>query len=399
MINREKLYRFPWSKTDNPGGWIEVTDICDLHCPGCYRHQIEGHRKIETIKNEIDDLVKLTNCDSIAIAGGEPLGYPDLNEVIRYISAKKIKPMVYTNGVLLTSEMVTDLKKAGLSKIHFHIDSAQERPGWSGKDETGLNELRKHYADMLYKTRTIQCGYHITVTRSNIRFIPDVLKWGMSNIDRVHHISFLAFRAICKNPAYYLVANGKFIDPEEAYTGNPEPDDVSITTEEMYNYILSVNQDLRPAAYLNGTTVHETNKFLIIVNAGSKTNHYGVVGSKTLETAQVFYHLFKGRYFAFLENPRPGKKLFLLSLLDNEVRGSFINYLKVSLKNPLRFFDRLYLQSIHLQQPIEQIGDTINLCDDCVNMMVYKGRLVNSCRLDEYRMFGGPINIIRKEND
>lgn len=397
MINRKELYRFPWSKTDNPGGWIEVTDICDLHCPGCYRHQIEGHRDLEIIKKDIDDLIRLTNCDSIAIAGGEPLGYPDLIEVIRYISSKKIKPMVYTNGVLLTPEMADEFRKAGLSKIHFHIDSSQERPGWTGKNEVQLNELRKHYADMLYKTSKIQCGYHITVNRSNITFIPDVIKWCAENIDRVHHFSFLAFRAICKDPVYQLIANGKIIDPEQALGSNPDPSEISITTEEMFGHVLKANPGLRPAAYLNGTSVHETNKFLIIVNAGSRKNHFGVVGHKTLEISQVFYHLFKGRYFAFLDKSSPGKILFLMSLFDKEVRKTFKEYLKVSLKNPVRFFDRLYLQSIHLQQPIEQIGEMINLCDDCVNMMVYEGRLVNSCRLDEYRMFGGPMNIIKKE--
>lgn len=30
--------------TDNPGGWIEVTDHCNLHCPGCYRKRTEGRR-------------------------------------------------------------------------------------------------------------------------------------------------------------------------------------------------------------------------------------------------------------------------------------------------------------------------------------------------------------------
>jgi hypothetical protein len=30
--------------------------------------------------------------------------------------------------------------------------------------------------------------------------------------------------------------------------------------------------------------------------------------------------------------------------------------------------------------------------------MVYRGRLINSCRLDEYRMHGGPIQPIRKPN-
>ncbi len=396
MVSREKLYRFPWSKTDNPGGWIEVTDLCDLHCPGCYRHQIEGHRDLTVIKSDIDSLIKLTNCDCVAIAGGEPLGYPDLVEVVRYVSSKKLKPMVLTNGVLLTPEMALDLKKAGLSKIHFHIDSAQQRPGWEGKTEPELNNLRLHYAEMLRKSGKIQCGFHVTITRSNIRYIPDLVKWCHKNMARVQHMSFLAFRAICSDPEYQLVANGRIIDPGQTFGSNPEPSEVSITTEEMYAKVLEADPELKPSAYLNGTTVHEINKFLIMVSAGSARKHYGTIGPKTMELAQSFYHLFKGRYFAYAENPRAGKKIFLMSVFDREVRKTFARYLKASIKNPIRLFDRIYLQSIHLQQPIEMLDGQINLCDDCVNMMVYRGRLVNSCRLDEYRLLGGPINIIKK---
>ena len=398
MIPREKLYRFPWSKTDNPGGWIEVTDICNLQCPGCYRHQLEGHREVEHVKNDIDDLIRLTNCDSIAVAGGEPLDYPYLIEVINYIASKKVKPMIYTNGILLTPELANDLKKAGLSKIHFHIDSAQNRPDWAGKSEVELNELRQYYADILWKTKKIQCGFHVTVFRSNIKSIPEILKWCERNIAKVQHISFLAFRAIAKNPEYKLVANGKIIDPEKSFGSSPKPEEINITTEELYQYILKGNANLRPAAYLNGTAIHETNKFLIFVNAGSSKNQFGVLGPKTLELAQMFYHFFNGRYFAFLENPRPGKKLFLASIFDKEVRIAFNKYLKTSLRNPLRLFDKIYLQSIHLQQPIEFLNGKINLCDDCVNMMVYNGRLINSCRLDEYRIFGDAIEIIKQEN-
>jgi MoaA/NifB/PqqE/SkfB family radical SAM enzyme len=78
MIERKKLYRFPWSKTDNPGGWIEVTDICDMQCPGCYRSQMEGHRDLKAVFKDIEDTVAMTNCDCITIAGGEPLAYPHL---------------------------------------------------------------------------------------------------------------------------------------------------------------------------------------------------------------------------------------------------------------------------------------------------------------------------------
>ena len=398
MIQREKLYRLPWSKTDNPGGWIEVTDTCDLHCPGCYRHQIEGHRPADTVKKDIDVLIRLTNCDSIAITGGEPLGYPDLTEIVRYIASKKIKPMIFTNGLLLTPELAENLIKAGLSKIHFHIDSAQERPGWTGKTETELNALRQYYADMLWNTRKIQCGFHVTVFRSNLQYIPEIVRWCQENIARVHHISFLAYRAVAPDPVYQLVANGKIIDPEQFFGSKPEPEEINITTEEMYTYVLKANPNLRPSVYLNGTSVHETNKFLIIVNAATSRKHLGVLGPKTMEMAQVFYHLFNGRYFAFLENTRLGKKLFFMSLFDKEVKKTFANYLKGSLRNPIRFFDRVYTQSIHLQQPIEFLEGMINLCDDCVNMMVYDGRLINSCRLDEYRMFGGPINIVKQKD-
>ena len=135
-----------------------------------------------------------------------------------------------------------------------------------------------------------------------------------------------------------------------------------------------------------------------MVNASTSRNHLGVLGPKAMEMAQMFYHLFNGRYFAFLENPRPGKKLFFLSPFDSEIKKAFGNYLKASLKNPVRLFDKVYAQSIHLQQPIEILNGMVNLCDDCVNMMVYNGKLINSCRLDEYRLFGGPINIIKQNN-
>jgi hypothetical protein len=58
--------------------------------------------------------------------------------------------------------------------------------------------------------------------------------------------------------------------------------------------------------------------------------------------------------------------------------------------------DKIYMQTISLHQPREIFKGETNLCDGCINMMVYKGKLINSCRLDEYRMFGGPIEPVKK---
>jgi len=93
-----------------------------------------------------------------------------------------------------------------------------------------------------------------------------------------------------------------------------------------------------------------------------------------------------------------GKKIFILSLLDRKVRKAFVNFLKAFIRNPSRIFDGIYVQCINLQQPNEIIKGKKNLCDGCLNMMIYKGELINSCQLDEYRLFGGPVTSCLDKN-
>ena len=37
MIDKRDLYRLPWSMNDNAIAWLEITDICNIYCEGCYR--------------------------------------------------------------------------------------------------------------------------------------------------------------------------------------------------------------------------------------------------------------------------------------------------------------------------------------------------------------------------
>lgn len=392
------MYRFPWSKTDNPGGWIEVTDVCDMQCPGCYRSHLEGHRPLDAVYKDIVDTAALTNCDYITIAGGEPLGYPHLIEVVKFISRMKIKPIIISNGLLLTPGYASELKKAGLAKIHLHIDSLQKREGWTGKTETELNDLRQFYADMLWETKSIQCGFHVTVFRANLEYINLVVAWCLKNLHKVQHISFIAYRAIADDSRYQFIAEGKFIDPSEHSSMNPDPYEISITSEEMYDSLIKEYPGLHASAYLNGTAKYEINKFINIAAIGSKRVWMGVLGARTVELSQVAYHFFKRRYFAFLDSPKVGRKVFLASIFDPEVRSIFKNFLRAVLRNPGELFGGIYVQSIHFQQPNEVDEGTINFCDDCPNMMAYNGKLINSCRLDEYRKYGGPLQIIKSVN-
>jgi hypothetical protein len=35
ILDHTKMYRLPYTKNDNPKGWIEITTHCNKQCPGC----------------------------------------------------------------------------------------------------------------------------------------------------------------------------------------------------------------------------------------------------------------------------------------------------------------------------------------------------------------------------
>lgn len=395
-IQRDKLYRFPWSKTDNPGGWVEVTDECNLKCPGCYRHTLEGHRSLEDIKADILLCHQLTNCDRMAIAGGEPLLYPHICEVVAFINQHKMKPVLLTNGEKLTKELAQEFKRAGLAKYHFHVDSGQRRPGWEGKNEAEMNELRQHFADLCWDVGGVQCGYNITIFRSSLDYLPDIVSWCRENIHKVQHVSLVAVRGIPISESIEYKVDGRTIDATQFQHTFKDSCAIDISTDEMFGLLENHFKTYQASAYLGGTLDPNTYKFLVTINMGSKGGYYGIMGAKSLEIIQAFYHLAKGRYFTFLRNQKVGKKAFALSAFDKDLRQSSWNYLKACAKNPLLIFDAIYVQSVSLQQPNEYLRGGANLCDGCMNMMVYEGQLINSCRLDEYRMMGGLIYPVNK---
>lgn len=389
--DRKNMYKMPWSGTDNQAGWIEVTDKCDLFCNGCYRHKIEGHKPLEEIKNEIALCSKITNSDVMVIAGGEPLIYPYIFEVVEYISSLGIKPLILSNGLSFTRSMARDFKKAGLSRIHFHIDTSQKRNSWENKNESELNELRQYYADLLWETKGIQCGFHITVRKENLIQIPSVIRWYRINMHKVQHLSLIALRGIPYDESIEYYAGKEAIPIEKLINCFTDPSDIEITTEQLYEQIQKAYKDYFPAAYINGDSFTETNKQLIFINIGSADRFYGSFGKLSVELSQVFNHLFRGKYLSYMSNPVIGKKVFLLSIFDKQVRKASAQFFRNGIRNPLLLFSKVYIQSLILQQPIEFINGEKNVCDHCINPMLYKGKLINPCQLDEFRLYGGML--------
>jgi hypothetical protein len=290
-------------------------------------------------------------------------------------------------------QFARDLKEAGLFQFYLHVDRNQERPGWTGKSEYQMNALRQHFADLLHKAG-VWCGFNVTIRHSNFEEVKDILGWYRSNISRVSHLSLIAFRGIQSYDGYELFADGNRVDPQLFSNNLKNEAEINISTldiyHDIYHKLLQTYPGLYPCSYLNGTSDMNTFKMLIINSIGSDKKIYGDMGGKTIEIYQFLKHLVTGKYEATV--PSPGKSIFLLSFFDKRIRKALANYLTEIARNPMRLFDGIYVQSLVLQQPFEFIDHEANLCDGCVNLMPYQGKMINSCRLDEYRLAGGPLS-------
>jgi hypothetical protein len=152
------------------------------------------------------------------------------------------------------------------------------------------------------------------------------------------------------------------------------------------------------SGYLGGSLRHDTFKWLISAQVGSRNQVYGSVGKRTMEVAQTRHHFFTGRYLAYLSDPSVGRKIFLLSPWDATLRKAWKNKIGQTLRHPNRLFEKIYVQSIGIIQAPDVLPDgRADMCDSCPDITIYDGKFVNSCRMDEYRLFGGFISVVDKE--
>jgi len=407
--DKRKLYRLPWSTNDNPIGWVEITDICNIHCDGCYRLVMgEGHKPLSQIKEEILFLKKWRNCDGISLAGGEPILHPQIIEIIQFITGNKMKSLILTNGYALDEKLLLQLKKAGLTGLSFHIDTTQTRPEFKKikpEHETDLNDLRLKAARRLKKISGYYAHFGITVTRSNLHEVPDLLKWAIDNMDVVGGISLITYRGvpIHEGVEFHDQTGRKvpILPGSLGYSVLPEQmSNANVTSQEVYAVIKEHFPEYEATAYLGGTVDHSSFKWLIgnfITNKKGKI--FGAYGSKTMELVQTFHHIWYGKYLVY-PKIKMGKRIFLMSLFDKTVRKAFGKFIVYCLKNPLRFFYRVKAIGIGVIQAPDVLPDgRIDMCDDCPDMCVFNGTLVNSCRLDECRKYGCllHVNVVNDE--
>ncbi len=397
-LDPQNYYRLPWNLTDNAISWLEPTWKCNIYCEGCYRiNDPRGHKSLERIKEELAVFKKYRRTDGVSIAGGDPLIHPEIVEVVRMVAEVGLKPILNTNGVALTKEMLKELKAAGAKGFTFHVDSKQHRPHWKNKTEIELNELREHFAEMLHEIGGFSCAFNSTVYGDTLQYIPDLVDWAQKHIDKVHVMVFIAFRAAELDGRFDYYAGAEKVDMSQVPYIKPDDRRTDILSTEIYAVIKERFPEFDSAAYLGGTHKPDSFKWLLSGRIGTKKKIYGYVGPKFIEMAQVFHHLRHGRYLAYTDPKvhHRGKSMLLLSPFDPRLRKIAGNYFLAAIKNPLRLFSRLHYQSIMIIQPADILEDGAqNMCDGCPDMTVLDGKLVWSCRIEEPLRYGRFVHMV-----
>jgi len=144
------------------------TRACNLRCLHCYANAggepAAGEMDTAAARRFIDDLAAF-RVPVLLFSGGEPLMRPDFFELAAYAREKGIRPVVSTNGTLITRETAWRLKQTGVGYVGVSLDGLEETNdrlrGIKGAFAAALEGIR-HCVAVGQRV-----GLRFTITREN----------------------------------------------------------------------------------------------------------------------------------------------------------------------------------------------------------------------------------------
>ncbi|MBF9255619.1 radical SAM protein [Pontibacter sp. 172403-2] len=150
-------------------GW-DITHNCNLRCKHCFFTASQLSDKASFSKEEAITFVEyLANKKvfHLSLAGGEPLLYPHIVDVIETATKNGMLVALSTNAILLTEELAASLRNAGLTSLQISIDgSSKENNDFirgEGSFEKTLNGIRiakKYGFKILIAFVILRTNYH-----------------------------------------------------------------------------------------------------------------------------------------------------------------------------------------------------------------------------------------------
>jgi pseudo-rSAM protein/SPASM domain protein len=186
------------------------TKQCNLYCDHCYAaaetEPAPGEMTTAEGEQFLDELAEF-GAPVVLFSGGEPLAREDLVELVAHASDAGLRPVLSTNGTLLTEERAAALRDAGLQYVGVSVDGMPERNdafrGQAGAFERALEGIEAS------QSAGLKTGLRYTITRHNAEDLEDV-------------VDLLADRGVDRFCFYHLDYGGR----------GAEIQDVDLTREE-----------------------------------------------------------------------------------------------------------------------------------------------------------------------
>lgn len=169
-----------------------TTNACNLYCAHCYRGS--GQEAAGELSNAegmklIDDIAR-AGFQIMIFSGGEPLLREDIFDLISHAREVGLRPVLGTNGTLLTLEVVERLKACGLMAAGISLDSLSAEAHDRLRGQRGA--WQDAFNGMIHcRAAGLPFQIHTTVMDWNEAEVTHITDFAAEIGARGHHIFFL----------------------------------------------------------------------------------------------------------------------------------------------------------------------------------------------------------------
>lgn len=123
LLSRKRAYNYPFYVD------LDITERCNLKCPGCPYHSPSADETKKTNQKDMDfetivrifnELKKKTR-DIILLGSGEPMMHKRFVDIIKEGKSLGLNLTVLTNGTLIIEKTARELVEAGLNRISISL--------------------------------------------------------------------------------------------------------------------------------------------------------------------------------------------------------------------------------------------------------------------------------------
>lgn len=161
---------------------LEFNSVCNFRCVYCYAAE-NGSRKNELTTDEFKDLLsqaKELGARKIIVLGGEPMLYPHILEMLKFIRGLDMDVELFTNGTGITPEMAQNLyqhKVRVVLKMNTFDEKIQDklsgRKGAYGQIRQAFDNLRQAG----YPSSDRFMGVSTVICQQNMEELPKMWEW------------------------------------------------------------------------------------------------------------------------------------------------------------------------------------------------------------------------------